>query len=174
MFATPLGQQILFAIGYQVPAILLGMILNRVIASARIRAFLFLPGTLIHEGAHWIAASLTNGQPASFSIWPRRLENGNWRLGTVAIKNLTWYNGFFIGLAPLVSFAFLLLLAPHYSTWNFSQRDLWYWICTSPVLLLCLPSWQDLTVVAKSLLPVILLVIAAGAIYWLLVQMRFA
>jgi hypothetical protein len=92
----------------------------------------------------------------------------------VAIKNLTWYNGFFIGLAPLVSFAFLLLLAPHYSTWNFSQRDLWYWVCTSPVLLLCLPSWQDLTVVAKSLLPVILLGIAAGAIYWLLVQMRFA
>ncbi len=170
---TPLAQQILFAIAYQVPAILLGMILNRAIASAHIRAFLFLPGTIVHEGAHWIAAFLCNGQPASFSIWPKRLENGNWLLGTVGIKNLTWYNGIFIGLAPLVSFAFLLLLAPQYSNWNFSQRDLWYWVCTSPILLFCLPSWQDLKVVAKSLLPVIFLAIAAGAIYWLSMQIRF-
>jgi len=169
-----LGDQILFAIAYQVPAILLGMILNRAVASARIRAFLFLPGTIVHEGLHWVAAFLLNGQPASFSIWPKRLENGNWLLGAVTIKNLTWYNGVFIGLAPLVSFAFLLLLAPQYSSWDFSQRDLWYWVCTSPVLLFCLPSWQDLKVVTKSLLPVIFLVIAAGAIYWLLMQIRFS
>jgi len=171
---TPLGQQILFAIAYQVPAILLGMILNRAIASPRIRAFLFLPGTIVHEGAHWIAALLCNGQPASFSIWPKRLENGNWLLGTVGIQNLTWYNGIFIGLAPLASFALLLLLAPQYSSWGLSQRDLWYWVCTSPILLFCLPSWQDLTVVTKSLLPVIFLAIAAGAIYWLSMQIRFS
>ena len=170
----PLPDQILFAIAYQVPAILLGMILNRAVASARIRAFLFLPGTIVHEGLHWVAAFLLNGQPASFSIWPKRLENGNWLLGTVGVKNLTWYNGIFIGLAPVVSFAFLLLLAPQYSDWNFSQRDLWYWVCTSPILLFCLPSWQDLKVIAKSLLPVIFLVIAAGAIYWLLMQIRFS
>jgi len=169
-----LQDQIFFAIAYQVPAILLGMILNRAIASARIRAFLFLPGTIVHEGAHWVAAFLLNGQPGSFSVWPKRLENGNWLLGSVAIKNLTWYNGLFIGLAPLVSFVLLLLLAPQYSSWGFSQRDIWYWVCASPVLLFCLPSLQDLKVVGKSLLPVIFLAIAAGAIYWLLVQMRIS
>ena len=173
MLDTPLAQQILFAIAYQVPSILLGMILHRTIASAYIRAFLFLPGTIVHEGTHWIAAFLLNGQPASFSIWPRRLENGNWLLGTVSIKNLTWYNGIFIGLAPLVSFVFLLLLAPQYSHWSFSQRDIWYWVCSSPILLFCLPSWPDLKVVAKSLLPVIFLGIAAGAMYWLSMQIRF-
>jgi len=170
---SSLEQQILFAISYQVPAILLGMILNRSIASAHVRAFLFLPGTIAHEGAHWLAAFLCNGQPGSFSIWPKRLENGNWVLGTVSIKNLTWYNGLFIGLAPLVSFLFLLMLTPQYVSWHFSQRDIWYWVCTSPILLLCLPSWQDLKVVAKSLLPVIFLTIAAAAIYWLLMQVRF-
>ena len=174
MQVTSLEQQILFAIAYQVPAILLGMILNRSIASAHIRAFLFLPGTIAHEGAHWLAAFLCNGQPGSFSIWPKRQENGNWVLGTVSIKNLTWYNGLFIGLAPLMSFLFLLLLAPQYADWRFSQRDIWYWVCTSPILLLCLPSWQDLKVVAKSLLPVIFLAIAAAAIYWLLMQIRFS
>jgi hypothetical protein len=170
---TPLAQQIFFAIAYQVPAILLGMILNGAIASVQVRAFLFLPGTILHEGAHWIAAFLLNGQPGSFSIWPKRLENGNWLLGAVTIKNLTWYNGLFIGLAPLVSFIFLLLLAPQYANWHFSQKDIWYWVCASPVLLFCLPSWQDLKVVAKSLLPVIFLTIAAVAIYWLLMQIRF-
>ena len=171
---TSFEQQILFAIVYQVPAILLGMILNRAIASAHIRAFLFLPGTIVHEGLHWVAAFLLNGQPASFSIWPRQQENGNWTLGTVSIKNLTWYNGIFIGLAPIMSFCVLLLLSPQYSSWSFSQRDLWYWVCTSPILLLCLPSWQDFKVVLKSLLPLILLASAAGAIYWLLMQIRFS
>ena len=165
MLDTPLGQQILFAIAYQVPAILIGMILNRAIASARIRAFLFLPGTIVHEGLHWVAAFLLNGQPASFSIWPKRLENGNWLLGTVSIKNLTWYNGIFIGLAPLMSFAFLLLLAPQYSTWGFSQRDLWYWVCSSPILLFCLPSRQDLNAASKSLLPIVLGIIGLGFYY---------
>jgi hypothetical protein len=168
-----LQDQILFAIAYQVPAILLGMILNRAIASAYLRAFLFLPGTIVHEGAHWVAAFLLNGQPSSLSVWPKRLENGNWLLGSVSIRNLTWYNGVFIGLAPLGSFILLLLLAPQYSNWSFSQRDIWYWVCSSPILLFCLPSWPDLKVVTKSLLPVLFLAIAAGAIYWLLLQIRF-
>jgi len=170
----PLQDQIFFAIAYQVPAILLGMILNRSIASPHLRAFLFLPGTFIHEGMHWLAAFLCNGQPASFSVWPKRLENGNWLLGAVTIRHLTWYNGLFIGLAPLASFIFLLLLAPQYSQWQFSQRDVWYWVCASPILLFCLPSWQDLKVVAKSLLPLILIAAAAGAIYYLLMQVRFS
>ena len=172
MLDTPLGRQILFAIAYQAPAILLGMMLNRAIASAHIRAFLFLPGTMVHEGLHWVAAFLLNGQPASFSIWPKRLENGNWVLGSVSIRNLTWYNGIFIGLAPLVGFILLLLLTPQYAHWQFSQRDLWYWLCASPILLLCLPSWQDLRMVAKSFLPILFMAIAAGAIYWMLMQMR--
>ena len=173
MLDNPLERQILFAIAYQVPAILLGMMLNRSIRSGHIRAFFFLPGTLAHEGAHWIVAFLLNGQPGSFSVWPKKLENGNWVLGSIAMQNLTWYNGIFIGLAPLVSFCLLLLVAPQYSTWDFSQRDLWYWVCTSPVLLLCLPSFQDLKVVLKSLLPVILLALAVAAIYGVLMQIRF-
>lgn len=171
---TPLEQQIVFAMAYQVPAILLGLVLNRAITSPHLRAFLFLPGTLVHEGLHWIAAFLLNGQPASFSIWPKRLENGNWVLGTVAISNLTWYNGLWIGLAPLMSFIFLLFLAPQYSAWSFSQRDLGYWVCTSSILLKCLPSWQDLSVALKSLLPVICLAITAVAIYWLLMQIHLS
>jgi len=159
-------QQLIFAVVYQMPAISLGLLLNRVMASVSIRVFLFLPGTLVHEGLHWIAAFLLNGQPQSFSVWPKRKEDGHWTLGTVTVLNITWYNGIFIGLAPCLSFLILLMLAPSYSDWQLTERDWWYWLCTAPILILCLPSWQDLKVALRSLLPIIYLLFAAVLTYF--------
>ena len=64
--------------------------------------FIFvLPGTIMHELAHFIMAILLNGKPSSFSLIPKK-ENNSYTLGSVSCKNITFYNALFIGLAPLV------------------------------------------------------------------------
>ena len=63
-------------------------------------SLLVLPGTFCHETCHYLSGLVLNGRPVSFSVWPRREEN-QILLGTVMMANLTWYNAFFIGMAPL-------------------------------------------------------------------------
>ena len=63
-------------------------------------ALLALPGTALHEAAHWLAAWLLGGQPQSLSLWPSRLPGGGYMLGSVQFIPTVW-NVAAISLAPL-------------------------------------------------------------------------
>ena len=82
-----------------------------------------LPGTLVHELCHFVAALLLNGQPRGFSVMPRRGPKGELQLGSVRIGNLRWYNCVPITMAPLAG---ILLIHPLYTLWDSYMPTDWY------------------------------------------------
>lgn len=59
-------------------------------------ALVTVPGTALHELAHYTAALFTEGHPSGFSLIP---QGGS--LGRVYVRP-NWYNAALIGLAPLL------------------------------------------------------------------------
>jgi hypothetical protein len=109
------------------------------------------PVTLAHELTHLVLGFLTGGQPSGFRILPRRGARG-YALGSVTCNNVRWYNGLFIGLAPLL----LLPLAFALLVWRVRlqpQPDLtetaWA-LAIAGLAVASLPSVQDIRVVLSS------------------------
>ena len=63
-------------------------------------ALLALPGTVLHEGAHASVAWVLGAQPQGLSLWPARLADGSFQLGSVLFVPNAW-NVAAISLAPL-------------------------------------------------------------------------
>jgi hypothetical protein len=112
---------------------------------------------------------LLNGQPVHFTVFPRR-EGRGFVLGSVTLRNLRWYNAFFIGMAPLS----LLPLAYGILLWRLGRQPAFGWHEAGIVFLLAnlvfaaMPSWQDLRMAARSPVGWLLL---GGALTW--AWMRF-
>lgn len=125
---------------------------------------LVLPGTLAHETCHLLLGLLFNGRPTRISLLPHREAKG-WVMGSVAFANLRWYNGFFIGMAPLL----LLPLAYWLMLWRVGLGPGFRWQEALAVYLIAnlvyaaLPSWTDLKVAARS--PVGWLLLAGGLVW---------
>ena len=126
-------------------------------------AVLVLPGTLAHECCHLVLGLLLRGEPAGFNLLPRRGRDGRgWEMGSVGFRNLTWYNAFFIGMAPL------LLLPAAYALvrWRLTAQPVFDWREALIIYLIAnlvyagLPSWQDCRLAARS--PIGWLLLAAG------------
>lgn len=87
---------------------------KRVASRNIISCWLFnIPGTVLHELAHFVIAFVSNGRPCGFSILPKKqVVNGNkyYQLGSVKIANASWYNSFFIAFAPLLLWIPIILL----------------------------------------------------------------
>lgn len=83
-------------------------------------AFIALPGTICHEGAHFIVGLVMGGKPSSVSLLPKSLGNGRWQLGAVTFDNLKWWSAPWTAMAPmlLAPLAFLLGLVWVYPTWQ--------------------------------------------------------
>jgi len=127
-------------------------------------ALLVLPGTCCHELCHYLAGLLLNGRPVAFTVLPRR-EGDRIQLGAVLLANIRWYNGFFIGLAPLA----MLPGACRLFQWTLARR-----LPFGPSLLLlaflvanlaygAIPSGQDWRMAARS--PVGWLLLAGVLVY---------
>jgi hypothetical protein len=65
-------------------------------------SLMMLPGVLLHEGSHWVAATLLGVRAGRFSVVPARLPNGNLRLGYVETARADPVREALIGAAPLV------------------------------------------------------------------------
>lgn len=156
--------QILFALAYQIPPCLMGLMLKWLIPIPAIRMVFVLPGTLVHEALHLIVGLLMNGKPVSMSLWPKKVGPGQWVLGSVGFRNLQWYNAMFIGLAPLLAIVGVMLFSPTHKGWSPTVTDLEQWAITTPILAMCLPSGVDLKLSLKSW-PIIVTLLA----WWLLV-----
>ena len=77
--------------------------LSRSVDAPTVALFLiFLPGVIIHEGAHWIVARLFGLRPGKFRVWPKR-QGKHIGLGSVSVRSGGAFVDSLVGLAPLVA-----------------------------------------------------------------------
>jgi hypothetical protein len=69
---------------------------------------IFLPGTLVHELSHWLAAKLLGVRTGRIVIWPQAKRDGTLWLGAIQIARADPVRSSLIGLAPLVSGSLLV------------------------------------------------------------------
>lgn len=131
-------------------------------------ALLVWPGTFLHELSHWLVATLLGGRPTSLTIVPVRSERG-WRLGSVGIGQVRWFNALPIGIAPLLLAplgVLALLQAERVDASSWVHWGLLYVAAGAAVS--CLPSPTDWRVVASRPLGALLYAaLAAAATYGL-------
>ena len=65
-------------------------------------SLMMLPGVLLHEGSHWVAATFLGVRAGRFSVVPARLPNGTLRLGYVETARADPLRESLIGAAPLI------------------------------------------------------------------------
>jgi hypothetical protein len=139
-------------------------VMNQARRSFWLFSLLVLPGTFCHELCHWLMAKLLGGRPMRFTVFPRRAGRG-FVLGSVTLANLRWYNGFFIGTAPLL----LLAVAYGLFRWRMGGHPVFGWKEAAAVFFLAnlifgaVPSWQDLRIAARS--PIGWLLLAGALAY---------
>lgn len=78
-------------------------------ATIYILAFLFLPGTIIHELSHFLMAALLFVPVGQVDLWPK-VEGEYVKLGSVQIAETDIFRRFLVGAAPFL-FGIALLLA---------------------------------------------------------------
>ena len=118
---------------------------------AALFSLVVLPGTLLHELSHWVAGIVLGGRPGGLRLVPARRGN-QLMLGSVEFANLRWYNGVFIGLAPLSLLPAALALVAwrigHGATFGVAGAG-WAYVAANLVYAAG-PSRQDLRIVAIS------------------------
>lgn len=74
---------------------------------------LLLPGVVIHEAAHWLAAYLLGLKPSKFRVWPKK-QRQHIGLGSVSVKGGRLWQESIVGMAPLIVGSLLIaLIAEH-------------------------------------------------------------
>ena len=136
-----------------------------------------LPGTLLHELAHFAVAFITGGKPVGFTIIPRRTIGVTadrsarrvWVLGSVTITNPSVLAAFPSGFAPLLLLPVAWFLFRSWFAWF--PPDLPHTLLMYIAVVVCcgssLPSAQDVEVAFSRPLGVILYA-AVGAGSWFL------
>ena len=72
-------------------------------------SLLMLPGVLVHEGSHWLAATVLGVRAGRFSVVPERLPDGTLRLGYVETEHVDPLREALIGVAPLLAGAAVII-----------------------------------------------------------------
>lgn len=110
-------------------------------------ALLALPGTFLHESSHWLVAALLGGRPSALTIVPTRTERG-WRLGSVGIRQVRWFNALPIGVAPLLLAPLAVLALGQAARWPAGHWLHWVGLYVgAAAALACLPSLADWKIV---------------------------
>ena len=157
-----------FAI-YCLPAIAIYFVMRWVFSNQHLYMFLILGGTIAHELSHFIVGLLLGAKPVGFSLIPHRVGKNKWTLGSVSFGNIRWYNGVFIGMAPLLILApFYFFIPSHFVLDDFKDvgyKDCITWLAMAYLIPSAMPSSQDIKVVTASLFPVVVFSIMAYLFY---------
>ncbi len=132
-------------IGFLFVSVVLGAIHRRLSSSGSFFVVIYcFAFTLMHEMSHFVAAFLTGGRPSSFTVWPRRSENG-WVLGSVrSIPTL-------LSAAPTALAPLGWLVIGYYSVVLWDIRPVWVpeWLIVLIIYACsaaCAPSWHDIRI----------------------------
>lgn len=114
-------------------------------------ALFFLPATFLHELLHFLMGLLLLAKPTSFSLIPKKEENG-YTLGEVRFSNLNFFNTIPVALAPALIFVLLYYIDVFY--WSFFKRDVLYFILFVYINFIlvysAIPSIQDFKVALSN------------------------
>lgn len=135
-------------------------------------SIIFLPGTILHEIAHFLVAAATGTRTGKIEIFPENLEE-EWEaeetgkgvtLGYVQTQRLNPIRGFLVGLAPFFfGLAFLIWLASllqiSFNAGNYSLLALGLYLFFT-IANSFFPSWADI----KQTLPLIVILLIAGIV----------
>jgi hypothetical protein len=131
-----------------------------------IYAVVALPGTVLHELAHFMIALILGARPTFPDLIPRRTERG-WQLGEVRFRPGP-VRTVFVALAPL-------LLAPLALWWAcaYLARADWPWYVlhvwiVAALLHACLPSRTDWRLALPALVVVAIIALVALASWYFL------
>ena len=69
-------------------------------SSMWVSAIVNIPGTILHESMHFLVGLLLNAYPTTFDLIPRKDGFGNYVMGSVGFRNVTFYNALPAALAP--------------------------------------------------------------------------
>lgn len=140
---------------------------HKITASKWLFALFVLPGTALHELAHWLVALLSNGRPRTPSLLPK-FSTRRWTLGEVVIANPTWYNRAPIALAPLLS-----LPLAWFCYWRWAHHlpvaDWRHWLLLYVVAMAlqgALPSREDIQMAWRQLLALLVLSVVGAVAVW--------
>jgi hypothetical protein len=146
--------------------------------SMAIFSLIFLPGVLLHETSHFVAAHLLGVRTGRFSLIPKKMESGRLQLGYVETASTDVVRDAIIGAAPLIAGGTFIALIGLYgmgldaiwgslSQWEASsfrsalasmidQPDFWLWFyLTFTISSTMTPSPSD----RKAWLPFIVIII---------------
>ncbi len=84
-------------------------------AAALAHFLLLLPGVVVHEASHWLAARLLGVRVSPISIGPQRKRGRQMRFGSVQIARADPLRESLIGLAPLASGTAVVLLVARWA-----------------------------------------------------------
>lgn len=147
-----------------VAAFALAILLKLLSRGILLTSLLAMPGTIAHELAHLLAGYLFMAKPVKISILPRR-GGGEWIMGSVAFSNITWYNGAFVGFAPLALAPAAWWLTQRIDFAVFSARTAFLLWVSAAMLQACFPSRQDMVIALKSWPVFVMLFATVGAYY---------
>jgi hypothetical protein len=71
---------------------------------------LLLPGILIHELSHWLAANLLGVRTGKISLWPSKRRGNQMRMGSVRVARTDPFRASLIGVAPFISGSLAILI----------------------------------------------------------------
>jgi hypothetical protein len=134
-------------------------------------ALLVLPGTFLHELAHWLVGVLLGARPTRLRLVPVRCGPRRWSLAAVGFRRVNWINALPIALAPLLLaplawFGYRFALGQPDNHWAH-----WVGLYVATVAAWsCLPSRADLRLALSRpggvLFYALLLALALAAVGW--------
>jgi hypothetical protein len=101
------------------------------------------PGTVIHEGCHWIVGTVLQAKPTKFHVLPDERENSV-VLGYVHFDNLTWWNTLPTAMAPLLALPVAYYMAPQFGPLSWTWMGVFkIWVLAS-IVASAIPSKGDI------------------------------
>lgn len=136
---------------------------------------IFLPGTIIHEISHFLAAAATGARTGKIEIFPEFIEDildededekKGVALGYVQVASMNPIQGFIVGTAPFISGMALLIWLASLMRASYLTENLWPLVLQTYLFFIIansfFPSWSDM----KQTLPLIFLGLIAGLLAW--------
>ena len=79
-------------------------------------ALVNIPGTMLHEMMHYLVGLFLNAAPCNFTLFPKKNEDGDYVMGSVSFRNVTFYNA-----VPSAMAAIMLGLSTPFKFFNSSS-----------------------------------------------------
>ena len=129
-----------------------------------------IPGTLLHELMHFLVGGFLNAQPCNFTILPRRSPSGDYVMGSVGFRNITFYNAVPAALAPLlllpIGFYFNRYFLPQMNPTLFNY--IFYVLLQTIIVENAIPSRTDFNVAGQYFTGVVLYIVLGSSILLML------